>query len=151
MQANYFDKLVISDTSCLIALTNINRLDLLRQLCNTIYITPEVAAEYEESLPGWIRVISVKDARKIQAIRTNLDLGESSAIALALETENSLLVLDEKKARGYAKHLGLPLTGTLGLLLTANKAGLIENLDTVINELKQHNFRMPPNMENYNH
>jgi predicted nucleic acid-binding protein len=124
-------------------------LDLLKELCKIVYITPEVAAEYGEPLPDWIQAIPVKDTQKIQAIRTNLDLGESSAIALALETENSLLVLDEKKARSYAKHLGLSLTGTLGLLLLAHKAGLIESLDTILAELKQHNFRIPPDMEKY--
>jgi predicted nucleic acid-binding protein len=68
MQTNYFDKLIISDTSCLTAFTNINRLNLLKELCKIIYVTPEVAAEYGEPLPDWIQIVPVKDAQKIRAI-----------------------------------------------------------------------------------
>jgi predicted nucleic acid-binding protein len=146
MQVNYFNRLIISDTSCLIALTNINRLGLLKELCNTVYITPEIATEYGVPLPDWIQVNPVKDTKKLQAIETILDLGESSAIALALETENPLLILDDKKARSYAKHLGFSLTGTLGLLLAAHRAGVLKDVDTIIIELKQHNFRMPTDL-----
>jgi predicted nucleic acid-binding protein len=149
MQSNYFNKLIISDTSCLIVLTNINRLDLLKDLCNTVYITPEVAAEYGLPLPPWIQVVPVQDTKKIQAIETVLDLGESTAIALALETENCLLILDDNKARRYAKHIGLSLTGTLGLLLAAQKAGLLKEVRTIVDELKTHNFRIPPDAEKY--
>jgi predicted nucleic acid-binding protein len=56
-------------------------LDLLKELCKVVYITPEVAAEYGETLPDWIQVIPVKDTLMIQAIHTVLDLGESTAIA----------------------------------------------------------------------
>jgi predicted nucleic acid-binding protein len=147
MHANYFNKLIISDTSCLIALTNIGRLDLLRDLCKTVYVTPEVSEEYGVPLPDWIQIMAVKDAKKIQTIETFLDLGESSAIALALETENSLLILDDGKARRYAKHIGLPLTGTLGLLLVAQEVGILEDFDTIISKLKENNFRIPSSIE----
>jgi predicted nucleic acid-binding protein len=65
MPNSYYNKLIISDTSCLIALTNIGRLDLLKELCKVVYITPEVSAEYDEALPDWIQVIPVKDALKV--------------------------------------------------------------------------------------
>ncbi|GHV87158.1 hypothetical protein AGMMS50255_4540 [Spirochaetia bacterium] len=72
MPNSYYRKLIISDTSCLIALTNIGRLDLLKELCRIVYITPEVAAEYGAALPDWIQVIPVKDPLMIQAIHTEL-------------------------------------------------------------------------------
>jgi predicted nucleic acid-binding protein len=42
------------------------------------------------------------------------------------------LILDDKKARNYARYLGLSLTGTLGLLLAAHQAGMLEEIDTII-------------------
>jgi predicted nucleic acid-binding protein len=114
-----------------------------------VYITPEVAAEYGETLPDWIQVIPVKDALMIQAIHNVLDLGESTAIALALETQNSLLILDDEKARRFAKNIGLTMTGTLGLLITAYKAGILPDFNTVIADLRKHKFRIPTNIDKY--
>jgi predicted nucleic acid-binding protein len=55
---------VISNTSCLIALTNIRRLEILQKRYGHIIITPEVAQEFGESLPDWISVVPVKDTFK---------------------------------------------------------------------------------------
>jgi predicted nucleic acid-binding protein len=76
---------VIADTSCLIALSNINMLEILQKRYGRISITPEVAWEFGEVLPGWISIVPVKDVKKIHTIANHLDLGESSVIALALE------------------------------------------------------------------
>jgi predicted nucleic acid-binding protein len=57
------------------------------------------------------------------------------------------LILDDGKARRYAKHIGLPLTGTLGLLLVAQETGMLKDFDTIIAELKKHNFRIPAGVE----
>jgi predicted nucleic acid-binding protein len=146
MPQHFFDKIIISDTSCLIALTNIKRLEILRQVCQTILITPEVAAEYGEALPDWIRVTPVRDAAKTHLIQETLDPGESSAIALALETKNPMLILDDAQARSYALDLGLTITGTLGILITARRQGIITDLAPIINDLKAHNFRLPPDL-----
>jgi predicted nucleic acid-binding protein len=62
MPPNFFDKIIISDTSCLIALSNTGNLDILRQVCKTILITPEIAGEYGEDIPAWITVTPVRDA-----------------------------------------------------------------------------------------
>ncbi len=116
---------VISNTSCLIALTNIQKLYILHSLYEAIYITPEVRAEFGESIPNWITVVSVKDASKTKLILGTLDLGESSSIALAMESDNPLLILDDGKARRFAKNMGLTLTGTLGVVIKAKQSGLI--------------------------
>jgi predicted nucleic acid-binding protein len=97
---------VISNTSCLIALSNIGRLTILRDLYDSIMVTPEVSAEFAETLPGWISVTPVGDSAKTKLIHGTLDLGESSSIALAMESENTLLILDDGKARRFAKSMG---------------------------------------------
>jgi predicted nucleic acid-binding protein len=149
MPKSYYDKIIISDTSCLIVLTNIGRLDILQKLCHTVTITPEVAKEFGEPLPDWITVIPVKDTKKTEAFRQILDRGESSAIALAFEISNSLLILDDKQARSFAKNLGLEITGTLGLLRSAHQRGLITDIGKVIEDLKRCKFRIPADVEQY--
>jgi hypothetical protein len=67
------ERVIISDTSCLISLTNINRLDLLQKTYNEIIVTPEVAKEYGTPLPIWIKVMPVKSRARISEIHKNLD------------------------------------------------------------------------------
>jgi hypothetical protein len=64
MPPNFFDKLIIADTSCLIALTNIGSLDVLRQVCQTVFITPEIAGEYGEDLPPGLRLSRFGTAKR---------------------------------------------------------------------------------------
>jgi predicted nucleic acid-binding protein len=138
---------VITDTSCLIVLSNIGQLDILRELYKTVLITPEVAAEFGEALPEWIHITPVADPLKIRMLRNDLELGEASVITLAVETPDSLMILDDKKARRIAVDLRLQLTGTLGVIARAYRTGLIANIAGVMTELRQSNFRVPPDFE----
>jgi len=113
------NKIIISDTTSLIGLTNIGQIDILRKLFGSVIVTPEVAKEYGAPLPEWIFVQAVSDSEKIKILNKFIGLGESSAIALALETGNALLILDDKRARQFTISLGLEITGTLGLLIRA--------------------------------
>ncbi len=105
-------QVIISDTSCLIVLSNIGELDLLHRLYGQVATTPDVASEYGEELPDWVMLIPVQDISRQQLIEMQLDKGESSAIALALEIPDSLIILDDYKARKFAQRLGLTVTGT---------------------------------------
>jgi predicted nucleic acid-binding protein len=149
MPGNYYDKLIIADTSCLIALTRIGQLGILKDICKTVYITPEIAAEFGEPRPSWIQVVQVKDTMKLQTIHNSLDLGEASAIALALETVNPLLILDDGKARRFAKNIGIAMTGTIGLLITAYEGGFLHDIHKVIDLLRKQDFRLPADIEEY--
>jgi predicted nucleic acid-binding protein len=147
MPAGISDKLIISDTSCLIAFANIGRFDLLQAVCRTITVTTEVAAEYKDPLPDWIQVMSVRDVAKTKSINMILGLGESSAIALALEFENVLVILDDKKARRYARSIGLEFIGIIGVLSQAYHKGLIDDLNEIVLKLRMIDFRIPPDTE----
>ena len=142
MPQNSFDNIIISDTSCLIALTQINQLDLLKKLYKTVAITPEIANEFKDkkTLPDWIKIKNVKNTELVKTINQHLDIGESSAIALANETKNSLLIIDDDKGRKYALSMGLLITGTIGVLRQAYDSGFIESPEKaliLINELKE--------------
>ena len=97
------NRIIISDTSCLIALSNIELLDILKELYDEIIITKEVQDEFGKKLPDWIIRLEVKDKQKQSEIERNLDKGEPSSIALALEIKNSTLIIDEIKGRRIAK------------------------------------------------
>ena len=138
---------VIADTSCLIALSKIEAIELLKELYEEVYITEEIALEFGESLPQWIRIENVKNKKYQQLLDLYLDLGEASAIALALEKVDVLLILDDLKGRKEAEKLGFRITGTLGILFKAKKVGLITELKSYVEKLKAVGFRLSPKIE----
>jgi len=93
--------IVIADTSCLVILDKIQELSMLQKVYSEVITTLEVKSEYEKSLPRWIMIESVSDIKYQRFIESQLDIGESSAIALAAEKEDSLLILDDLKARKF--------------------------------------------------
>jgi predicted nucleic acid-binding protein len=138
---------VIADTSCLIALSKMEAIELLKELYEEVYITKEIALEFGESLPKWVRIENVKNKKYQQLLDLYLDIGEASAIALALEKVDVLLILDDLKGRKEAEKLGFRITGTLGVLFKAKKMGLITELKSYIDKLKVVGFRLSPKIE----
>ena len=117
-------KYVIADASVLIILDKIDQLELLGKVYKEIYTTPEISNEFGKSLPEWIHIESPTDIKNQKIIELQVDKGEASAITLAMEKENSLLILDDLKARKLASMLGLTYTGTLGVINKAKSLGL---------------------------
>lgn len=140
-------KIIVSDTSCLILLDKLNLLHLLYDLFGDILITTEIEKEFGLKLPSWINALKVKDIAYQKVLESNIDKGEASAIALALEMVNCLLILDDNKARKVARHLELTYIGTLGLLVEAKEAGLISLVKPVLTQMKNTNFRITENLE----
>ncbi len=71
-----------------------------------------------------------------------LDPGERDAISLALETDARLLLIDERPGRRLAQTLGVPITGTVGMLLLAKKAGLLPTVRQSLGRLIVAGFYM---------
>jgi len=140
------ETIVITDTSCLIALTKTGVLDILPQMYRRIIITSDIVEEFGETLPQWIEVMAVPDPKYQHMLEKSLDTGEASAIALAVALEDVLLVLDDLKARKEAKRLGLKVTGTLGVLFRAKEKGFIPALKPHIEKLQASDFRISPDV-----
>ena len=138
--------LVISDTSCLILFQKIGELDLLRKVYGSVTTTPEVVQEFQEKLPEWILIENVKDKKYQEFLETQIDWGEASAIALAKEKEDPLLLLDDLKARKLANKLNLRVTGTLGVIHKAKQIGILEKVKPLIAKLQATNFRISENI-----
>jgi predicted nucleic acid-binding protein len=99
---------VVSDSSVLIALTQIGHLGLLRQLFRRIIIPDAVSRETQRSVPpeDWIARVSLQQEISPPILQTSLGDGESDAIRLALEIRARLVLLDDLPARRFAESLG---------------------------------------------
>jgi predicted nucleic acid-binding protein len=134
---------IISNTSCLIVLDNIDALSILQKLYGNIYLSEEVAQEFGKPLDNWMTVVTVADKNYLRILNASVDLGEASTIALALQMpEDNVMILDDLKARKLAKQLQLKFTGVLGILLKAKQQHVISSVADVLALLKTANFRL---------
>lgn len=124
--------IVIADTTPIITLIKLQRLDLLEKLFDTVFLPHAV---FEELISNskylteaqtvvecpFLKRLEVSDRQSIKILRevVGLDAGESEAIALAEENHADLLIIDERKGRRVAKQMELKITGTIGILLQA--------------------------------
>jgi predicted nucleic acid-binding protein len=134
--------IIVSDTSCLILLDKLGRIGLLKSLFGNITVTKTVADEFGNVLPEFVEIENPKNKNYQKILESFLDPGEASAIALALEKEECLLIIDEFKGRREAKQLGLNYTRTLGILIVAKEKGLINSVTEIIKEIGKTDFRI---------
>ncbi|NEP00709.1 MAG: DUF3368 domain-containing protein [Symploca sp. SIO2E9] len=142
---------VIADTSPIQYLYQTNLLDLLPQLYGSVIVPQAVANElatgaaFKVSLPdltslAWLKVKTTTVNLALQEIN-GLGAGEKEAFTLALEIEDSLVIVDDGLARYYAKQLNIKFTGTLGILLKAKQLGHLTIVAPILDELDALGFR----------
>jgi predicted nucleic acid-binding protein len=112
-----------------------------------VTITQDILLEYGEQLPDWIEVQQANDQYRQQLLEMQIDKGEASAIALALETADNIVILDDWKARKLAERLGLTVTGTLGVIIRAKNTGLIPSIKPYLEKIRETNFRISEELE----
>lgn len=140
--------IVISDTSVITNLVAIHHLCLLQQFYDLILIPEAVyreLADIDPPVPGSVEVqtldclevLSLRDRAIADQLQNQfqLDPGESEAIALALEINADLLLIDERRGRAEATRLGLRLTGLLGMLVEAKQRSLIPSVKPLMDAL----------------
>lgn len=143
--------IVVSDTTPLLTLLKIGRIDVLKKLYNSVHIPfavfeeltrnteyPE-EAEYFRNCP-FLEVHSDLSAERVSLLQraTGLDLGESEAIILADEKQPSLLLIDESKGRVVAESMKLTITGSIGILFAAYQKKLLtaDEIDQSVSMLR---------------
>jgi uncharacterized protein len=140
--------IVVSDTSPVLNLARIGRLELLRLLYHEVLIPTAVYGELTNSrgdqAPAidlastpWLIVAAAADQTRVKELREHLDLGEAEAIVLAIERRADLLLVDERRGRRTATAVGLKVTGLLGVVARAKREGLIDLAKPVLDELIQ--------------
>jgi predicted nucleic acid-binding protein len=132
---------IVTNSTCLIVLDRIGQLDLLKQVFPKLFAPPIVLVEVGIQLE-WLIIEPIHDIKIVTALKTQLDEGESYAIALAMELGNLPIILDDKKARRIAKQLGLQVIGTLGVLLRAKQKGVVTEISPFLNALRHAGFYM---------
>lgn len=149
--------IVISDTTPIISLMKVGRLELLQKLFDVVYIPDAVYRELTESeaYPQEVRMVQecqfflvekVENEKSVTILRnfTGLDVGESEAIILADEKQSDVLLMDEHKGRQVAKRMGMTITGTIGVLTQAFDEGMLtrEDVEECIERLKESGIRI---------
>ncbi len=141
---------VICNTSPLQYLHQLDQLHLLPALVKQVIVpqavTEEIAAGKEQgiNLPNpaaleWVMIQRPASAPALPLI-TDLGPGETEVLMLALELPDALVILDDGLARRVAEMCGLRLTGTLGLLIDAKRAGLISAVRPLLDQLQALRF-----------
>lgn len=145
---------VVSDASVFINLAIIGQLELLPSVFEKITVPDAVFQEVVTAganKPGseelksatWLEVRRCNDKTLLNQLALSLDPGEAEAIALAVELDAELLIIDEKRGRNIAQSLHLKVTGLLGVLLSAKNKGLISSVRPLMEQLQtEANFRI---------
>jgi uncharacterized protein len=143
---------VICNTSPLQYLHQIGRLELLPQLVSRVTVPTAVAQELAEgrrrgldlpipeALP-WVDLCAPTSERVVRLV-ADLGPGETGVLLLALERTDPVVILDDALARRHAEVLGIPLTGTLGILLDAKRRGLVPAVTPLVDDLQHLGFRL---------
>ncbi|MCB9033364.1 MAG: DUF3368 domain-containing protein [Chitinophagales bacterium] len=138
-------KIVVSNTTPILSLLKIDKLELLKHLYQSLTIPYAVYEEIEFgkekiyykdlSKIEWINIKKIKDKNSLNYF-IDLDKGEAEVLILSKEINADLVIIDEIIGRRYAKLMELNLTGTLGILLKAKSLGLISSVKSLILELE---------------
>ena len=135
--------IAVSNSSPLIALDFLDRLDLFGDLYDDVWIAPTVAMEVRPRvLPLSLRVRALSQPVGPEILRAALGAGESETLALAIETAADLVLLDDPAARRLALVLGLKTSGMIGVLIQAKRRGLIPAVQPLLETLQRLPFHM---------
>lgn len=142
---------IVVNSGPLISLARIGQLDLLPRLFGEILAPSAVLREVtgDESRPGavlvksaeWLRLGEVSDRSAVERLLSSLGEGESEVLILAQEL-GATAVLDERRGRAVAAALGIPQTGTVGVLLTARQVGAISVVTPLLDQLVANGLRL---------
>ncbi len=142
---------VVVNSTPLIALAKIGRLDLLRELYGRVFIPPavfdevcakrDVASEQLRANLDWIEVPHFRQRLEdVSLMPARLHAGEVEAIMLTRALEADYIILDDNAAKKTAEYLGFKVIGTLGVLITAKRLGLIDDIEAAISDLRRIGF-----------
>jgi len=141
------DEPIVVNTGPVIALEACGQLSLLGALHSRVIMPADVAFELAQgatsgssgprfpSSSEWVEILSAT-APPPPLLAAYLDPGEAAVIALALEQEISLVLIDERRGRMVARTLGLRVTGSVGVLLRAKKEGRLPSVRQCIDEMR---------------
>jgi len=137
----------VSNSSPIINLARIGDLELLCKLYHELIIPEAVWQEIvvdgvgqpgaeEVKVAKWIKTRPVTNKHLIRALQQELDAGESETIALSLEEESELILMDERLGRETARYFGIRFIGLIGILIEAKRKGIISEVKHHLDKLR---------------
>ena len=142
----------VVNASPLIALAKTENLPLLMVLSDELVIPSGVSKEIlsgaeEDSARKWISSEGNEHIVEVDIIVPtiagwDLGRGESEVLSYAYTHPGFEAIVDDRAARHCAESLGVPVRGTLGVLLLAKKEGRLENVKAILGELQKVGFRI---------
>jgi len=143
--------IVVSNSTILIGLAKIDRLDLLKKLFSKVYIPEAVFNELTQTQKvgasdikraSYLERKAPNDVKEVALLLGNLDRGEAEVLALSKELNADLVLIDEEKARKAAVLAGFEVMGLMGVLLLSKRQGFLKSIKPLIAELKEKKFRV---------
>jgi predicted nucleic acid-binding protein len=143
--------IIISDSSPLISLSIISKLDLLGEIFDDFLIPEEVYDEVTRKNKPFASILAkqlkshikkIKNITAMQVLTMDIGPGEAAAIILALENNIKLILIDDAKARKVATHNNLTPIGTLGVLIKAKEKKLIKEVKGYMDQLILNNIHI---------
>lgn len=134
---------IVSNTTPIISLASIGKLDLLKELFQEITIPESVYHEikakegygYREVDSDYIKVYPIQGVKYRDLLLNQLDLGEAETIILATEINADYVIIDDSIGYRIAKNSGLNVIRTLSILLKAKDSGVIKEVRPLLDEM----------------
>jgi predicted nucleic acid-binding protein len=137
-----------------ILLGKVGHLGLLEALCAKLIVPAAVvtkvcAESHRDAGQDWLRGQArayVRDVGPVDSLITTWDLGigESRVLTWAREHPDYEAILDDRAARTCALSLGIPVRGTLGVIMLAKREGLLKDVQPVFARLQEAGLRIAP-------
>ncbi len=143
--------IIVADSSPLITLAIINKLELLDLLFDEIYVPEEVFHEISVTGKPFSKELDVFFNKRIKKVNNDvavrmllleIDKGEAEAIILAIENNIDTILIDDYKGRRVARREGLSVIGTIGILLDAKRKGHISEIKLYLDLLISKGIRI---------
>lgn len=146
----------VVNASPLILLANIDRLPFLKESCTEMIVPAAVACEIRagperDPAQRWLEGEAQTCICRLESIDPvvaawDLGAGESAVLTWARRNPGYEAILDDRAARDCATTLGLPVRGTLGVILLAKREGLIPRVQPVFQQLLGVGLRIAPDV-----
>ena len=135
--------IVVSNTTPIITMYSIGRLDILKEFFKNIYIPRAVYDEikskksygFDEVDDNFFIVKDIKDSFAQDLLLNDLDLGEAQSIVLAKELRADIVIIDETIGYNIAKQQDLNVKRTLSFLVAYKRAKKIESIKPFLDEM----------------
>ena len=137
--------MIVGDSSALVALSIMDRLELLETLFGEVYVPQAV---YEEvAISSKPQALKLKNFLANKTVKVQIDIakiglgrGELEAITLYKKMNAHFLLIDDRRAKSFAKMNDVNVIGSLGVMVLAKELGKVKTIRTDLGKLLNSNI-----------